>query len=258
MIPIAPTTLFIADLHLSEDHPEITACLLAFLQQQAPAADALYILGDLFEFWIGDDDNTALQQTVANALRRLHQQGVPCYFIHGNRDFLLGKRFARQCKMTLLPSEYVVDLYGTPTLIMHGDTLCTDDVAYQKYRQRVHQPWLQQLFRLLPLRWRRNIGARLRNKSAQHNQQKSQDIMDVNTDTVLAVMQQHQIQRLIHGHTHRPAVHPLQLQDSTTEQPLSGERIVLGDWYQQGSVLRVSAEGISIKSLPFGKPLSAR
>ncbi|MGL5007855.1 MAG: UDP-2,3-diacylglucosamine diphosphatase [Plesiomonas sp.] len=248
---MVPTTLFIADLHLSEDQPDITACFLAFLQQQAPMADALYILGDLFEYWIGDDDNTELQHTVADALLRLHQQGTPCYFIHGNRDFLLGKRFARQSGMILLPSEYVVDLYGIPTLIMHGDTLCSDDIAYQKYRQRVHQPWLQQLFRWLPLCWRRNIGARLRNKSTAHNQQKSQHIMDVNTDTVITVMQQHHIQRLIHGHTHRPAIHAVQLRESTSQQQLSGERIVLGDWYHQGSVLHISPEGVCMKTLSF-------
>lgn len=239
------TTLFIADLHLSEAQPEITAALLDFLQHKAPAADALYVLGDLFEYWIGDDEETPLQQQVAEAFLHLHQQGIPVYFIHGNRDFLLGEAYARRCRMILLPETAVIDLYGTPTLIAHGDTFCTDDEAYQRFRQRVHLPWLQWLFRRLPLSWRQRIGAKMRQQSSRHNQQKSASIMDVNADSVDNALRCAGVRRLIHGHTHRPHIHHWQLDGKPAE------RIVLGDWYQQGSMLRVSPDGVRLDALPF-------
>ena len=145
------STYIIADLHLSEDEPAITAGFLAFIEQQAIHADSLYILGDFFNYWIGDDDNTLLHQQVAQALKQLSERGIPCYFIHGNRDFLLGQRYAKQCGMTILPQETLLELYDKRILIMHGDTLCTDDAAYQNYRKKVHTPWIQRVFLLLPL-----------------------------------------------------------------------------------------------------------
>ncbi|MDN6071868.1 MAG: UDP-2,3-diacylglucosamine diphosphatase, partial [Enterobacterales bacterium] len=174
-------TLFIADLHLSEQEPAITAGFLRFLQRDAYQADALYILGDFFEYWIGDDDPQTLHREIAAALRDLTASGVPCYFIHGNRDFLIGKRFAQECGMTLLPQETLLTLYGHRILIMHGDTLCIDDEDYQRYRRKVHNPLIQTLFLWLPLRTRLNIAAKMRNRSQMTNGEKSDAIMDVNT-----------------------------------------------------------------------------
>ncbi len=171
---------FIADLHLSESHPQLTALFQKFIQEKAVHAQAVYILGDLFDFWIGDDENSPLVQTIKQTICSLTERGVACYFIHGNRDFLIGKTFARDTGMTLLPEYAVIDLFGTPTLLCHGDTLCTDDHSYQKFRRTVHQKWLQRLFLLLPLTLRLNIATKIRKQSKQDKQHKTADIMDVN------------------------------------------------------------------------------
>ncbi|EIB99642.1 MULTISPECIES: UDP-2,3-diacylglucosamine diphosphatase [Pantoea] len=235
-------TLFIADLHLCQEEPAITAGFLHFLQREAPHCDALYILGDLFEAWIGDDDPNPLHQQVASALRALP---VPVYFIHGNRDFLVGRRFARASGMTLLPEEQVLTLYGHRLLIMHGDTLCTDDAGYLRFRAKVHNPWIQRLFLALPLWVRKRIAARMRADSKQANQHKSQSIMDVNQDAVVATMQRHQVPLLIHGHTHRPAIHTLTLQSETAQ------RAVLGAWHSRGSMIQLDAAGIQLIDFDF-------
>lgn len=239
------TTLFIADLHLSEQEPAITAGFLRFLAGEARRADALYILGDLFEAWIGDDDPQPLHAEIAAALKALSASGVHCYFIHGNRDFLLGRRFARASGMTLLPEEQVLDLYGRRVLIMHGDTLCTDDEGYQRFRKKVRNPLIQKIFLALPLRLRLKIAGKMRADSQQANQQKSLAIMDVNPQAVTAVMQRHQVRWLIHGHTHRPAIHTLAL--------LGGDahRAVLGAWHQEGSMVAVNAHGVELITFPF-------
>lgn len=238
-------TLFIADLHLSTHEPAITAGFLRFLARDARHADALYILGDLFDAWIGDDDPQPLHASVAQALLALRQQGVPCYFIHGNRDFLLGARFARRSGMTLLPTEYVVELYGRRLLIMHGDTLCTDDKAYQRFRRRVHQPAIQWLFLALPLSIRLRVAARMRAASQRANQHKSLRIMDVNPQAVLERLRHHRVDTLIHGHTHRPAIHKL----DGGGRP--AQRAVLGAWHHEGSMISVTADGIELISFPF-------
>ncbi|WOA52581.1 UDP-2,3-diacylglucosamine diphosphatase [Dickeya solani] len=239
------TTLFISDLHLSEQEPAITAGFLRFLREDAPGADALYILGDLFDAWIGDDDPALLHATVAQALKALADSGVPCYFAHGNRDFLLGARFARQSGLRLLATETVLDLYGRRTLLLHGDTLCTDDRAYQNFRRKVHNPFIQRLFLWLPLSFRLRIAARMRAASQQANQHKSMTIMDVNADEVLARLQHHQATLMIHGHTHRPEIHPIDLAG------VRAERAVLGAWHQQGSLLRVTADDVRLISFPL-------
>lgn len=238
-------TLFIADLHLSVHEPAITAGFLRFLQREAQHADALYILGDLFDAWIGDDDPQPLHAAVADALRALGQQGVPCYFIHGNRDFLIGKRFAQRAGMTLLPGEKIVDLYGRRVLIMHGDTLCTDDPGYQRFRRRVHNPLLQWLFLHLPLRVRLKIAAKMRAASQRANQHKSEQIMDVNPQAVQDRLTHYGVTTLIHGHTHRPAIHAL----STVHG--EAQRAVLGAWHEQGSMIRVTPDDIALISFPF-------
>ncbi|SQC91769.1 UDP-2,3-diacylglucosamine hydrolase [Cedecea neteri] len=193
------STLFIADLHLCSEEPAITAGFLRFLAGEARQADALYILGDLFEAWIGDDDPEPLHQQIATAIKALVDSGVPCYFIHGNRDFLLGKRFAKASGMALLPEEKLLDLYGRKVLIMHGDTLCTDDEGYQAFRRKVHQPWLQALFLAFPLFIRKRIAARMRAGSKAANSSKSMAIMDVNPQAVVDTLTRHNVQWLIHG-----------------------------------------------------------
>ncbi|PDO88020.1 UDP-2,3-diacylglucosamine diphosphatase [Kosakonia sacchari] len=238
-------TLFIADLHLQTEEPAITAGFLRFLAGTARDADALYILGDLFEAWIGDDDPNPLHQQIAQAIKAVVDSGVPCYFIHGNRDFLLGQRFAQACSMQLLPQEQVLNLYGRNVLIMHGDTLCTDDAGYQAFRAKVHQPWLQKLFLTLPLFIRRRIAAKMRAGSKAANSSKSLSIMDVNQHAVVEAMEKHQVQWLIHGHTHRPAVHEL------TANNAPAFRAVLGAWHSEGSMVRVSDSDVELIHFPF-------
>jgi UDP-2,3-diacylglucosamine hydrolase len=239
-----PHTLFISDLHLGPGTAQANAALLRFLRETAPGADALYVLGDLFESWIGDD---ALDQPfeggLARAFRTLSDSGVPVYFMRGNRDFLVGARFARECGMTILEDPALVDLYGTPTLLMHGDTLCTDDVEYQRFRRKVRNPLVQRLFLALPFALRGWVARSLRGKSALAKQGKAMSIMDVAPEEVRAVLRRHGRPRLIHGHTHRPARH---------EHIVDGaacERWVLADWYEHGSYLRCDASGCSPQPL---------
>lgn len=238
-------TLFIADLHLSTEEPAITAGFLRLLAGEARTADALYILGDLFEAWIGDDDPNPLHAKIASAIKALVDSGVPCYFIHGNRDFLVGKRFARRSGMRLLPEEHVLTLYGKRILIMHGDTLCTDDIGYLRFRAKVHQPWLQKLFLALPLSIRQRIAARMRAGSKASNQTKSEAIMDVNPQAVIDVMTRHHVHHLIHGHTHRPAIHELDIEHHPAR------RYVLGAWHDEGSMIKVSEANIELLFFPF-------
>ncbi|WP_422731988.1 UDP-2,3-diacylglucosamine diphosphatase [Leclercia pneumoniae] len=238
-------TLFIADLHLQTEEPAITAGFLRFLLGEAKNADALYILGDLFEAWIGDDDPNPLHREIAAAIRALVNAGTPCFFIHGNRDFLIGQRFARESGMTLLPEEQVLDLYGRKVLIMHGDTLCTDDTGYLAFRAKVHTPWIQTLFLALPLFIRNRIAAKMRAGSKAANSSKSMTIMDVNPQAVVRVMEKHQVHWLIHGHTHRPDVHNLIVHGEPAH------RVVLGAWHTEGSMVKVTPDGVELIAFPF-------
>ena len=239
------TTLFIADLHICTEEPAIVAGFLRFLAGDARQADALYILGDLFEAWIGDDDPNPLHREIATAIKAVVDSGVPCFFIHGNRDFLLGKRFARESGMTLLPQEKVLDLYGRRVLIMHGDTLCTDDAGYQAFRAKVHQRWLQTLFLALPLFIRKRVAAKMRAGSKAANSSKSLEIMDVNPQTVIAEMEKYRVQWLIHGHTHRPDVHEL------SANGMPAFRVVLGAWHSEGSMVKVTPNDVELIRFPF-------
>lgn len=228
-------TYFIADLHLSENRPHLLALFRQFMQERAPQAEKLYILGDLFDFWIGDDEQSDLISEVQQLIRHLTEQGVPCYFQHGNRDFLIGKKFANSCGLTLLPTYQVIDLYGTPTLLCHGDTLCVDDVKYQQYRKKVHQKWRQWLFLHLPLKVRLKIAEKIRAKSRQDKQVKSTEIMDVNAAFVQQMFEKFHVTQMIHGHTHRQKHH---------EIPPHFHRIVLGDWGETSSLLEVTPHSI--------------
>ena len=237
-------TLFISDLHLEPTRPGITALFLDFLEQRARRAEALYILGDLFEAWIGDDDDAELGGMVADALRTLTRQGVPTYFLHGNRDFLLGERFAAASGMQLLPESVVIGLAGERVLLLHGDTLCTDDVEYQAFRAQVRDPAWRARILALPLAPRRALASQMRETSQQSARQKAADIMDVNPTAVDQALRAHGVRRLIHGHTHRPAIHHWTLDGQ------SATRAVLGDWYNQGSVLVGDVAGWRLEPLP--------
>ncbi|GAA6203207.1 UDP-2,3-diacylglucosamine diphosphatase [Thalassotalea sp. SU-HH00458] len=229
-------TYFIADLHLAQNRPDITACFLSFLKNEAVNAEALYILGDLFEYWIGDDDTSDFIHEIAAALKSLADKNIPIFYIHGNRDFLLGKRYAKMSGMTLLPEVTLIDLYGEPVVIMHGDTLCTRDVDYQAFRRKSRSWWWQAIIKSLPLFVRRKIAENYRSQSAAATAIKSQDIMDVTESEVVTCLEQYQSQVLIHGHTHRPDTHQL------TANSLPAQRIVLGDWYEQGAWLKVTPQ----------------
>lgn len=238
------TTLFISDLHLANNRPEITELLLNFLDQRAPQAKALYILGDLFEAWIGDDDSCELSTRVSQALQKLSNSSTTVFFIHGNRDFLLGETYAQQAAMRLLPQAVVIDLYGQQTLIMHGDTLCTDDTEYQAFRSKVRDPIWQRQILTLPLQQRRQLAGQLRETSRVATSLKAEDITDVNPEAVQQAFQQHRVDLLIHGHTHRPAIHHLDCDNRPAR------RIVLGDWHeQQGSVLVCTPGGQRLETL---------
>lgn len=229
---------FLADLHLSENQPEITHLFLQFLREKAPLAKAVYILGDLFDFWVGDDEQSELIQKVKTALKQLADSGIKLYFICGNRDFLIGKRFAKESGLILLPDYQLIDLFGKKTLICHGDTLCIDDLRYQQFRRKVHQKWRQKLFLCLPLWLRLNIANKIRAKSQADKQGKSLAIMDVNADFTAKTVDNFGAEWLIHGHTHRQAVH---------SEP-NFTRIVLGDWRPTyASILRVDEQGFAFE-----------
>lgn len=236
------STLFISDLHLAPERPDITRAFFAFLENHANA-DALYILGDLFEAWIGDDDPSEFCRDVVHKLREFsgasgkHKQ-IPLYFQHGNRDFLVGRRFARETGCTLLPEHYVIDLYGEKVLLLHGDTLCTSDLAYQKFRRKVRNPIATWLLAHLPLKKRLKIASEWRTKSRQANTNKADNIMDVTPQEVIRLMEKYSVKRMIHGHTHRPDRH----------QHISGERIVLGDWQDNGWVVEADQDRIELRS----------
>ena len=240
------STLFIADLHLDDARPDITTLFEHYLaSEEARRAGAFYILGDLVEAWIGDDDDAELPSRIATATRGLRDAGVPVYFMAGNRDFLLGQAFADRAGMTLLDDGTVHDIEGTPTLLMHGDVLCTDDTEYQMVRSQVRtDAWKQQILSM-PLDARRAFAAKARADSKSRTGQTDETIMDVNQHAVEAAMQQAGVTRLVHGHTHRPAVHAL------TVDGAPAERIVLGDWYEQGSVLTIDGHGASLRGLPI-------
>lgn len=232
------TSLFLSDLHLEDARPEPTAWLMSFLEGPARSADAVYILGDLFEYWIGDDSITPTARAVAEATSRLAAQGLKIGFQHGNRDFLLGKRFAREAGFELLPEYLVVDLYGTPTLLLHGDSLCTDDLEYQAFRAQSRTKAWQSAVLAMTVEERIAMAKNARESSEQHKDATAMSIMDVNEDAVRQAFAEHGVTRMIHGHTHRPATHEHELADGGR-----GTRIVLSDWYEAGSYLEVTAEG---------------
>lgn len=232
-------TLFFSDLHLDDSRPEAFDWLRSLLEGPARSADAVYILGDLFEYWIGDDAVFPLAARLAAMTAELDQDGVAVHFQHGNRDFLLGQDYAAKAGMRLMPEAQVVDLYGTPTLLMHGDSLCTDDVAYQAFRRQSRDPAWQAAVLSKPVAERIALAKEARTASAEHTGSTSMEIMDVNEAAVQQAFTGHDVHRMIHGHTHRPATHRHDLPDGT-----HATRIVLADWYDRGSYLEVTPAGV--------------
>ncbi len=230
-------TLFVSDLHLSPQRPVIVEAFIEFLGREARAAEALYVLGDCFDRWLGDDDETPPHREVIEALARLTESGVPVWMLHGNHDFLIGPGFEAETRCRLLPDPSVIRLYGERALIMHGDTLCTDDVGYQAFRAYARDPVTQRAFLDQPLDERAREADRLRAESKTHTRLKPEEIMDVNAQAVIDAMCVHDVRLLIHGHTHRPGVQSVDLGDRT------GTRVVLGDWYERDSVLVWDEQG---------------
>ncbi len=244
-------TIFIADLHLDKMYPNAVSAFLCFLQRlERDNVEALYILGDLFEYWIGDDSIDKTSAKIASAIKKF-SQFAPVYFIHGNRDFLLGERFAQQCGMKILGECEEIELYGIKTLILHGDTLCTDDADYMAFRQKVRSATWQAQILKWPAWLRRFKAWQYRRHSKKANQQKSQAIMDVNHQSVIDTMRKHNAKQMIHGHTHRPKIHHFKIDGENVS------RNVLGDWYEQGSVLIATPESIELQAFPLQGSLSS-
>ena len=234
-------TFFVGDLHLSVHRPDITQAFNEFIHKLPANTDALYILGDLFDRWMGDDIAEPFALDIATTLHGLSAK-LPIYFIHGNRDFLIGNTYAKRCGMTLLPEITPVELYGASYVLLHGDSLCTLDKAYQRFRTFRNWSWAKWIYNHLPKQTRLNIASKLRNKSQNDNKMKSDVIMDVEPNAVSALLSKTHCQYMIHGHTHRPGIHSLAQHK---------KRIVVGDWYEQGSILTLSKKGIELSQLPF-------
>lgn len=230
------TTLFISDLHLCQSRPDITDWLETFIDSKARGSRALYILGDLFEYWLGDDAQDELARLVAKQLSSLSQSGTDIYFMAGNRDFLVGQEYAEQAGMTLLSEPTTIELNGVSTLLVHGDAQCTDDVAYQQARVMLHNPEWQKDFLSKSIPERMAFAEQARKQSQEHTQTSQMDIMDVNATAIDALFEKHQVTQMIHGHTHRPAIH----------QGSGNTRIVLGDWHKQASYLQCDESGFSL------------
>lgn len=244
-----PGTLFLSDLHLDASRPQIARLFLDVLDTLGRNADAVYILGDLFELWPGDDDDSLLGRAITDGLRSCVTAGTPVHLLHGNRDFLIGEQFAACSGCRLLDDPARIDLYGTPVLLMHGDILCTNDVDYQAFRAGVRDSRWQQAFLRQPLQARRDIAQALRGKSRASTRKKPESIRDVNPDTVARFMTDHGVQQLIHGHTHRPGIHEFEIAGKPAR------RMVLGDWYRQGSLLECTPHGCRLRDIvPVCRP----
>jgi UDP-2,3-diacylglucosamine hydrolase len=237
--------LLISDLHLEEGRPDITRAFLDLLTGRARAAESLYILGDFFEAWIGDDAMSPFQRSICEALRQLSDSGTQIFLMHGNRDFLIGKAFCKAAGATLLNDPSVVRLNGEPVLLMHGDSLCTRDEAYMRLRRYLRHPLTLWVLRHLPLSTRHKLARKLRSESRAQTRMKANDIVDVTPEEVPRVMTAFGVKTLIHGHTHRPAIHKLQIGEETVQ------RIVLGDWDKQGWALQVDEQGFQLGAFDF-------
>ena len=247
---MASKILLISDLHLEDSRPEITASLLYFLQSNEGACDALYILGDLFDVWIGDDDVSELAISVAAALKAFNDAGASIYIMHGNRDFLIGADFAQRCGAALLADPYVLQSAAGPILLLHGDQLCTDDTDYMQFRDMVRQESWQQEFLRKSLKDRSAFAQQAREQSRLATASKPVSIMDVNQAEVQRLLADTGQLTMIHGHTHRPAIHDVALTGPINGQTMA-KRIVLGDWHQMVWFGEISSDGVKLQHLPL-------
>lgn len=231
--------LFISDLHLQQERPDITGAFLSFLRDTAAGAQELYILGDLFEVWVGDDAMGSFELMIADALRQLGTSGCRIFLLHGNRDFLLGKKFCRLAGCQLLRDPAQIELTGARVLLLHGDSLCTDDREYQRMKKLLRNPLSLLLLRCLPLSIRQRLAGNLRQQSRRRTRMKAADITDVNQQEVTRIMARHNVSIMIHGHTHRPAIHQLN----------AGRRIVLGDWEENYQYLQADAHSLQLRKV---------
>jgi len=238
-------TLFVSDLHLDGSRPAATDAFLNFLNREAAAADALYILGDLFEFWIGDDDPDPEYRKVTAALAKLTATGVRCHIMHGNRDFMLGGDFFQASGTIFLHDPTLIYVGGQSVLLSHGDMLCTDDIGYQRFRRIVRNPTVQKAYKSMPFSWRQRIALKIRGTSKAHYGSKPPDILDVNQAAVEHLLRQYGVKTLLHGHTHRPAIHTF------TMDGQEATRIVLGDWYGRSSILKWDTDGPQLEHAAF-------
>src|SRR3990167_1305332 len=235
-------TLFISDLHLCEETPSTNQCFFEFCQKQVSEAEALYILGDFFNVYVGDDIQTHLSIKLEAQLKALVDSGIPIYFMHGNRDFFVGKRFFKRTGITFLPDPTLINLYGKKTLLMHGDSLCTKDLEYMKFRRFIRNPIIKGLFLALPKKTRLHLANKARIKSMAPKENVDLSIFDVSRSAVVTTLIQYNVEQLIHGHTHQPAEHDIRIQDKACK------RYVLGDWHPSGTIIRADASGIRFAS----------
>ena len=237
------TTLFLSDIHVSDEHPEISEHLKEFLLEEKFKINTIYILGDLFEYWLGDDDPNPSYREIKLLLKNLSQKGISIFFMHGNRDFLIGEKFAEEAGCHILPDPHVMDLFGKKVLMSHGDIFCTDDKEYQSFRNQTRDPAWKESILSKSLRFREEFAKKARLESSKHTSSKKNEIMDVNKDEIIKMYEKYNVDIIIHGHTHRPAIHDIFFNGKNCQ------RIVLGDWYEQGSILRCDEAGFDLIQL---------
>ena len=237
------TTLFLSDIHVSDEHPEISEHLKEFLLEEKFKINTIYILGDLFEYWLGDDDPNPSYREIKLLLKNLSQKGISIFFMHGNRDFLIGEKFAEEAGCHILPDPHVMDLFGKKVLMSHGDIFCTDDKEYQSFRKQTRDPAWKDSILSKSLSFREEFAKKARLESSKHTNSKKNEIMDVNKDEILKMYEKYNVEIIIHGHTHRPAIHDIFFNGKNCQ------RIVLGDWYEQGSILRCDETGFDLIQL---------
>tara|TARA_B100001113_G_scaffold136798_1_gene112322 strand:+ start:1189 stop:1914 length:726 start_codon:yes stop_codon:yes gene_type:complete len=237
------TTLFLSDIHVSDEHPEISEHLKEFLLEEKFKINTIYILGDLFEYWLGDDDPNPSYREIKLLLKNLSQKGISIFFMHGNRDFLIGEKFAEEAGCHILPDPHVMDLFGKKVLMSHGDIFCTDDKEYQSFRNQTRDPAWKESILSKSLHFREEFAKKARLESSKHTNSKKNEIMDVNKDEILKMYEKYKVEIIIHGHTHRPAIHDIFYNGRDCQ------RIVLGDWYEQGSILRCDETGFDLIQL---------
>lgn len=239
------TVLFISDLHLTPERPGIARAFCDFMSHRAPQCDALYILGDFFEYWVGDDAMEPFHHDIAARLKQFSDTGKPLYLMPGNRDFAIGKAFLKETGAQWLKDPTLIHLDDEPVLLMHGDLLCTRDEQYLKYRKRIRHPLVMSILRMTPLSYRQNLARKIRENSKKAKVGKTLDIMDVTAEEVVRTMEAYSVKTLIHGHTHRPAIHDVKLAN------IQGKRYVLGDWDKSGWELEYTDGKLSLKEFPI-------